>query len=87
MNVPMKLSLKSMGLNTPRGLVLLSLLALLALFGAGVGLSHSALAQVGTQIAATNGTIHVGGQAAANGDIHVNTLAATTGDIRIGSGG
>jgi hypothetical protein len=43
-----------------QGLVRLCLLGLLALFGAGVTHSHSASAQqVGTQIAATEGDIHI----------------------------
>ncbi|HEY7127828.1 MAG TPA: hypothetical protein VH540_28115 [Ktedonobacterales bacterium] len=72
-----------------RGLVLLSLLVLLALSGAGVARSHS----VAAQIAATNGDILIGSTlavpagvriGATNGDIHVGEQAATNGTIHIG---
>lgn len=41
-------------------LVLLSLLTLLGLVGAGVGHAHQASAPTGVQIAATTGDIHIG---------------------------
>jgi hypothetical protein len=79
----MKESMKSMALKTAQGLVLLVLLALLVLSGAGISRSHSASGQAGAQIAATNGTVHIGGLAATNGGIHIGSLAASEGDIHV----
>lgn len=75
-----------------QGLVLLSLLALLALLGTGVSHPRSALypqpsdPEPGSSawIAATNGTIHVGGAttpalAATNGDIDIDPPPTSTG--------
>lgn len=53
MNMPMKLSMKSMGLKTPRGLALLILLALIALFGAGMSRAHSVSGPTGGWLAPT----------------------------------
>lgn len=67
-----------------QGLALLCLLALLALVGAGVSRALPASVQAGTQLAGTNGDIHIGSQAATNGTIHVGGIAATNGEIHIG---
>ena len=72
----MKLSAKGLALvpavkHIGQELVLLSLLALLALVGAGVAGSHLASGPAGAQIAASVGDVHIGSQAATNGTIHV----------------
>lgn len=64
-----------------QGWVLLSLLALLTLLvlvGAGMSRVHSA---TGSQLATTNGDIHIGGMVAPSG----GQIAATNGEILIGS--
>jgi hypothetical protein len=46
--------------KTGQWLVIISVLTLLLLIGAGAGLFHLASSQVGGQLAATNGDVHVG---------------------------
>ena len=70
--------------QTGKTLVLLCLLAMLGLVGAGVSHAHAALTPSGVRMAATNGDIVIGSTVAATTGVR---MAASTGDVHIGNGG
>jgi hypothetical protein len=74
----MKEYMERMALKTAQGLALLSLLALLALFGAVVGRNQEGDSPTMVRIEASNGDMHIGSttspaQAASVGDVHIGS--------------